>query len=212
MKSTGRIVEEWDGETCFIVAGGPSVLSQPIERLRNRRVIAINSAVRTAPFADVLFFGDVRWWRDDHKHRKKTTIGMTAVAESGFKGSIYYGNVAKVGHPVTCLIKQIPPTFTPDRRHVMYFRSSVTGALSIAAAAGAARAVLLGVDGRDMGGRHHNHNDHYPWPSGVDWVALQANEFEKSAPVFKLTGLEIFNASPDSAHGAWPRASLEDFL
>ena len=210
---TGRITQQWDGETCFIVAGGPSVLSQPVSRLRGRRVIAINSSVRSVPFADLLFFGDARWWRDDHKNRKRTSLGMDAVAETGFSGAIYCGSAVRLGGPVTNLIKQIPPTFTPDRRHVMFFKSSVTGALSIAAAAGARKAVLLGVDGRIDDGRvRHHHGDRYPWPVNPEWVSLQSNEFHKVAPVFRDLGLEIHNASPNSGFDAWPKTSLEQFL
>lgn len=53
----------WPDETVFILGGGPSL---PIERLTELRgkgkVIAINNAGFVAPWADLLFFADTRWW------------------------------------------------------------------------------------------------------------------------------------------------------
>jgi hypothetical protein len=58
------VPREWPGETAFIIAGGPSVLGQDLELLRDRRVIAINSSVYKVPWADILYFGDWRWWHE----------------------------------------------------------------------------------------------------------------------------------------------------
>ena len=58
------VPREWPGETVFIVGGGPSVLGVDLEALRGRRVIAINSSVYAVPWADILYFGDWRWWHE----------------------------------------------------------------------------------------------------------------------------------------------------
>jgi hypothetical protein len=50
----------WSGETGFIVGGGVSVETQPVERLCGRRVIALNSSYLRVPFAVFLLFGDSR--------------------------------------------------------------------------------------------------------------------------------------------------------
>jgi hypothetical protein len=53
----------WSGETCFIVGGGVSVETQPVERLHGHKVIALNSSYERVPFADYLLFVDTRWCR-----------------------------------------------------------------------------------------------------------------------------------------------------
>src|SRR6185369_2136873 len=53
---------EWDGETCFILCGGPSAAAHDIGRLRGHKLIAVNSSIFTAPWANFLLFGDTRWW------------------------------------------------------------------------------------------------------------------------------------------------------
>jgi hypothetical protein len=57
-----RFSREWEGETCFIVAGGPSVKDQPLERLKGRKVIAVKASWQAVPFADFLVFSDARFW------------------------------------------------------------------------------------------------------------------------------------------------------
>src|SRR5262245_43560906 len=58
------VPQEWDAQTVFIVAGGPSVLDVNLELLRGRNVIAINSSVYAVPWAQFLFFGDYRWYAE----------------------------------------------------------------------------------------------------------------------------------------------------
>ena len=53
----------WRGETAFILAGGPSARPQ-VHLLEGQKVIAINSAWKTWPKSDVLYFADGRWYRE----------------------------------------------------------------------------------------------------------------------------------------------------
>lgn len=52
----------WDGETIFVVGGGPSLMDFDFERLRGQRIVAINLAFTKMPFAQFVFFADNRFW------------------------------------------------------------------------------------------------------------------------------------------------------
>jgi hypothetical protein len=53
----------WPGETAALLATGPSLNQADCDYLRGRvKVIAINDAHRLAPWADVLYSSDRRWW------------------------------------------------------------------------------------------------------------------------------------------------------
>lgn len=56
----------WDGETCFILGGGPSLTQRDVDRLFRRRVITINSSAAKARNAGVddgvLYFNDTSWF------------------------------------------------------------------------------------------------------------------------------------------------------
>ena len=53
----------WNGDECFIIGGGPSVLDFDASLLRGKRVIAINNAFQDFPQADILYFMDFHWWQ-----------------------------------------------------------------------------------------------------------------------------------------------------
>jgi hypothetical protein len=52
----------FSGETVFCLACGPSVPDDIAEKLKGKRVIAVNTAVYKVPEADVLFFTDAGWF------------------------------------------------------------------------------------------------------------------------------------------------------
>jgi hypothetical protein len=68
--------KEWEGETAFILGGGPSLLLEDLSALHNRCVIGVNNAYRLGPWVDFCWFGDIKWW---NKHKEEL---------SGFKGRI----------------------------------------------------------------------------------------------------------------------------
>jgi len=50
----------WEGETAFIVGGGPSLLDVDISVLEGKRVIGVNNAYQLLPNAPFLVFHDHR--------------------------------------------------------------------------------------------------------------------------------------------------------
>ena len=54
----------WAGETVVCIGGGPSLTDEQVEIVKdNARVIAINDGYIKAPWADVLYGSDAKWWR-----------------------------------------------------------------------------------------------------------------------------------------------------
>lgn len=53
------------GNTCVIVASGPSITAEDIEtvRLSGLYTIAVNSSWKIAQFCSVLYAGDRKWWQ-----------------------------------------------------------------------------------------------------------------------------------------------------
>lgn len=191
------VPREWAGETVFILAGGPSVLEEDLSLLRGRRVIAINSAWHTWPKADVLFFGDARWW--------------TSYQPKGFRGLLV--TVANLAHPgPKRLGKTKPEQVSFDPQFVSMQASSVTGAINLAMHYGSKRIVLLGVDGQEVDGRRHHHGVRYIWAVKPTAFEKHAAEFRLIAPSIARVGVEIINCSPVSTLKIWPKATLESCL
>ena len=57
-------IPKWKNETVVILACGPSLSLNDVNYVRGKaRVIAINDSYTLAPWADILFASDARWWR-----------------------------------------------------------------------------------------------------------------------------------------------------
>src|SRR5690606_33987929 len=87
-------------------------------------------------------------------------------------------------------------------------RNSGASAIALAAYCGARRIVLIGYDCQHTGGRRHWHEDHPASASGNagtvrHWPAM----FRDVAS--RLKGVEVVNASRETALDTFPRASLE---
>lgn len=206
-----RIPEDWKGEQCFVVGGGPSVAYQRAERLQGHKVIAINSSYEAIPFADYLFFGDHRW-HEDHKSRP----GFQALLKTGAR-------VVTVSHPAggahLLKLERITPTseengLTTTRVGLSSQKTSFQGAINLAAMLGAKRIVLLGLDGkRSATGLTHHHTPH-KWKTkdgNITWE-LQKSQLQLIVNPLKKLGVEVFNTNPDSTFPYWPHVPLESFL
>lgn len=195
----------WPGETVFILAAGPSTLALDLSRLAGRKVVAVKSAWKVYPTADVLFFADGRWWRE-----KQLRPGADQFA------GLIVTSAKEIGDPRVKVIGRTPNSkhglaTRPDQ--VTLERSSTTGAINLAMHFGAARIVLLGVDAKiGADGRRHNHGLRWPWPPSKTCWSDQVKEFAAVAPSAKAMGVEIVNANPDSAVTCWPRLPFEACL
>lgn len=191
----------WAGEQVFVVAGGPSVNEQNLDLLRGRRVIVINSSVHTVPWADVLVFGDTRWWGVKENKEAIENFGGLVVTTSNVRGANIY-NARKTS----------PPGLARDRDALMMRRTTLTAAINLAAHFGASQIVLLGADGKKApDGRTHHHKPH-KWPNRPGCWQEQRKDLCSIVEPLKKLGVEVLNASPGSAWDMWPVVRLEDVL
>jgi len=196
-----RVAPEWNGETCFIVAGGPSVSSLDLQPLRGRRVIAINSSWPRVPFADLLFFGDARWW---HEYRDEVLRGFSGRIATSARG---------IDHPRVLRLFAIGTSgLAADPDTVAIRRTSTLAAINLAVHLGVGQIVLIGVDNRvDPGGPTHHHAG-YPWDLRHGCFDEQRAEFAMIVAPLRRLGVAVVNASPQSALDCWPKISLSEIL
>lgn len=203
------VPREWSGGTVFIIGGGPSVASQNTGALRGRHVIAINSSFQRVPFADVLIFGDARWWH------------VNKVASAAFEFRIVSvlpplpANFSPVGpvwtdDRVLKLKKVAPPGMARAPDSVMLRRTTLTAAINLAVHFGAKKIVLLGADGQPASdGRTHHHAPH-PWNQTTNCWDEQRADLATIVTPLQAMGVTVLNASPGSAIPFWPIVSLEE--
>lgn len=191
----------WPGETCFIIGGGPSLIGFDFERLRHKPVIAINSSIYSMPFAPVCFYADDRWGATNAT-RMKTYEGMI-VTTSNTMPTPETKKMRKA-HP--------PPALALDADALAMRRTSTQAAINLAVHFGVNRIVLLGIDmNKAPNGITHHHAKH-PWPVVEGCWDVQMKELAATAPLLKLRGVEVINASPVSRIDWWPKKDIEDLL
>lgn len=194
------VAREWAGETVFVLAGGPSVADLDLSPLAGRRVIAINSAHLSWPMADIVFYADARWWTD---LGSKESVRAARIVTTGAAGPASGLHLVKV---------EPSPGIALDPCRVALRRTSVSGAINLAVHLGAARVVLLGVDGGLVNGRRHHHGVKYPWPLVDRCFDEHRVELEALAPSVAAVGVEVLNCSPVSALRCWERIAFPEAL
>lgn len=207
----------WKGETVVIAGNGPSLSRADVEMVRGRaRLVCINDTFRLAPWADAMYFSDLRLferWQKEFPDDLKAFQGMK-IAIDAHKDKL----------------EQLDPTIrflrndsgksvggicdTPDG--VRTGRNSGFAAMTWVAHAGPARIVLIGYDCKDVPANGHSHwfGDHpKEWGESRNHYAgtvLPAYE-TLVKPLAKL-GIEVINATPGSELKLWPFMNIYDAL
>jgi hypothetical protein len=205
------IPPEWRGETCFILGGGPSLRGFDAECLRGRRVIVVNNSYLLAPWADVLYFCDLSWWRQPWK-RGETKTHREKVAE------MFSGRVISLGTGVNDVLRLRNSgqrgLETADPAAIRHGTNSGYQAMNVAYHFGAKRIVLLGYD-LHVGGGAHWHEGHWhtkPVEQFARELTRMVKYFELLVEPLKVAGVEVLNATPGSALKCWQQCSVAEVL
>lgn len=185
----------------YLIAGGPSLDEFPWDKLRGEPCIAITRSFERAPWADVLYFTDARFWEWYHAEL-----------------STWKGNIVTAAKPA-----RIHPTFPRMEFYKLtmargldlrpnclrHGNSSGYAAINLAVHLGAKRIYLLGYDMKFKDGKSHHHGGHP--------VRNTETVFTKMLPFFpsiveplKKHGIEVLNANPDSAIECFPKIHWEE--
>lgn len=175
--------------TWFVLASGPSLTFQDLERVRYEKeqgramVVAVNSTAFDAPFADYCFAMDGSWLK--YYRGRCRDYGWRVVS-------------CKVG----CEVYGAEYTGPLDGSN------SGLKAISFAAPKGAGPIIVLGLDCTPIDGETHHHGGHPDKPKDPDFANNwpdHARELEKT-----IQGRRIINCSPHS--DAFEHMKLEDYL
>jgi hypothetical protein len=191
MSTPVAIAREWEGETAAIFASGPSMSIALAEQCRQWRTIAINNqAIDCAPWADIIYGSDAKWWRH---------YMPVVAAFPGRKLSV------EIGLPIKGVEYLRPSNQIFDERPCYLSTGANSGyaALCLAAKLGARRILLYGYDMGARNGRMRRHD--YPAslnsrPRFSDWLA----RFQLLAPQLRSRGVEVINCTPGSSLGCFP--------
>lgn len=199
------VTDGWAGETVVCIGGGPSVTPEAVALARGRaRVVAINNAYLLAPWADVLYFADYRWW-EWHRGRKEFQ------QFAGEKVSIQNtgGLIADAGIHILHNYQTEGLSVIPNGVH--------TGAnggyqvINMVALSRPKLILLLGYDMKYTAGKSHWHGGH-PVKVHEDSYRRWAKLFDTMLPQLDKWGVKVVNCCADSLITAFPKGDLASLL
>lgn len=199
-----RVNPIWRGETVVILATGPSLNQADVDAVRGRaRVIAVNDSYRLAPWADLIYACDERWWRWQYRDHK--------AAIAAFAGLRFALKPVRPEWGVTVLKNTGVTGLELNPGGLKNGRNSGYQAINLAVHLGAARILLLGYDmSLGQGGKVHWFGSH---PNGGRPPLTKFRlYFPSIAPPLKALGIEVVNCSRRSALTCFPKVALERAL
>lgn len=186
----------------LIAASGPSLRAEDVARFRGLcPVIVINNTFRVAPWADVLYSCDHKWWKEY----------LAEVQQQGFAGERWTCSVRARREFGLHWVQGLSGTgHDPAEDAIRHGLNSGMQSLSLAAKWGATRLLLLGFDHqRGVDGAKHWHADHAParlnttpeWKNHIAGMNLLVQQLAAA-------GVEVLNATRETALEI-PRISVD---
>lgn len=189
----------WPESTIVCVASGPSLLAEDVDYCRGRaRVIAIKDAVRLAPWADVLYSGEIKWW----KHY---------LASLTFEGHRYGIDVQQPVATVAMLRNTGLTGLESAPSGLRTGKNSGYQAINLAVHLGASKIVLLGYDMQPAANRDHWFGSH-PYESCRIPYRAFLDCFETIVQPLQAANITVVNASRTTALRLFPCVSIEEAL
>lgn len=192
MTTFAAVPRLWPNETFVCVGTGPSLTQEQVDFCRGKaRMIVVNDAYKIAPWADVMYAADDKYWRWNQGAPSFTGLKYTIEpCRKEWPGLRTVKNTGREG-------LELDPTGVRTG-HVSGYQ-----AINMAVHFGAARIVLLGYD---MKGNHFfgSHPDGSRPP-----FAMAVHAFSTLVDPLKALGIEIVNCTPGTALHAFPKAALQ---
>jgi hypothetical protein len=205
MAKPWSVPRDWIGETAAVLASGPSMSPELVESIRGKcRVIAVNSeGLLSAPWADVLYAADKKWWQNNPAALKFAGLKVTIPPNGG---------KAFESDEVLSLQNGGPSGFDDRPTHLRTCGNSGFQAMHLAAHFGVKRILLCGFDMKPAEDRQHWFGDHTWRPNHKSPYTKFVARITESAPEFAKRGVEVLNCTPNSALRCFPFVPLHEAL
>lgn len=216
MQKYWEIPRLWSDQTVVIFGGGPSLPSLVDGNCFDHvRVIGVNDAFRMGEMVEICWFGDSRWyWWNKEDIDKFQGLKISGNRHPEILGSV-------VGQPdVNVVLMSSGYGISTKKDKINFNSSSGAAAVNLAWHLGVSRVILVGYDMRMVrmpdGTLKKNWREHPGPEKGGSALSMSFNNFirvfGRVAEDAKKLGLEILNATPESALKIFPFVELGDVL
>lgn len=213
MMDLWNVQREWEGETCAVLASGPSMTYELSERIRqlsiptvavNNQGIPVGDKPAMAPWADILYAADQLWWHNnraaalDFAQRKVTIQPSSGGVKREHPDVLIMGNGGPIG-------------FDARPTHLRTGGNGGYQAIHLLAHLGAKRILLFGFDMHSKNGEHWF--GYHSWRIGHkgNYPMFRAR-FDTLAPELRRRDIEVLNCTPGSELGCFTITTLSEVL
>jgi hypothetical protein len=229
-----RVTRAWAGKKVVCIGGGPSLTQQQLELIRRARaadtvrVIVINDQYLVAPWADLIYFADMRWhgWHAAGEAKSwpwaKFSAEEAKRAYEEFQGEKV--TIRRNRDPAPLKLEpQYPASvsrlanlgcdgFSADPNGIYTGNNGGFQALNIAALSGGAPIQLVAYDMHFNGDRTHSHNGHRERVAESAYRKDYAKRFRFAKDHLNAAGIRVVNCTPGSALDCFPMSTIEKEL
>ncbi len=199
----------YEGQTVFVVGGGPSINHTPLQLIKHRAVVGCNDAFRLGEWVDWLVFADRRWWmwNSDEVAQWKNRERVVSLVPQLLDERIEKWPWLKI-------LRRDEGRFglSVEQDTCCWNRGCGGAAINVAYLLGAAQIVLLGFDMRMVQESHNWHGHHQKQERPQIYQNSMIPFLKPMSDAMKVTGLQIVNATPRSAMDLFPVMTLEEVL
>lgn len=181
-----------------MLASGPSLTQEQIEAARDNpgTVIATNSTIFDAPWADICFGMDHDWWQYNNHRVKQLGCEMLTTCQ----------NATPYGPK---LIKKIQGHYMSDK--AVCGKNSGHIAIELAVLRGATEILLCGIDCKNTDKTHY-FGDHDKRLNQIKDPSTWIEQFEGLARETKKRGIRAINCSPISAVEGFEKMTIQEAI
>lgn len=197
----------WPDSTIVCIGGGSSLTREDVEYCRGKaKVIAIKEAFLLAPWADVLYAADWKWWKFYHR---EVEAGRWSAFE-GLKYGIEQLETPPIDWPGIDVLRNTGSTgLELDPAGLKIGNNSGHQSVNLAVHLGAKRIVLIGFDcWTGPNGQQNWFGDH-PLHSKSPYP-LFLQQWATIVEPLKAIGVEVINCSRWTMLRAFPQKALEE--
>jgi hypothetical protein len=194
----------WKGQRCFVLAGGPSLGSQPYQKITGN-VLVVKHAALLRPDAEVMLFAGKGWHRDPDGIQSITAFNGKYCISRGWSKD-HPAHVLSMGRVKGDAITWAA-NLSDDPQRLGGWDTGAS-AINLAYLLGSTEIILLGFD---MRGGHwfKDHPAMYPRQSEF---ARHMLGIAAMADQLAAKGVKVWNCSSKSALTCFDKMPLEDFL
>jgi hypothetical protein len=164
----------------------------------------VNDAHRLAPWADICYFADYRWWEWHHKDADFAAFAGQKCTIQNSGGMVRDAEVFMLHNLGSDKLSETPNGLNTGS-------NGGYQAVNIATLAGAAKVLLIGYDMHFPAGRSHWHAGH-PVKVPEDRYSQYARSYKTMLPQLAALGVEVVNCTPGSRIDAFRFSDLKTEL